>query len=148
MAAQEGDELHDIAARLIKKGLKLEKTKKTLNMYVNDAIGFKMTPEQPLKYSEVCFGHADAISFRKNVLRIHDYKSGITPAHMDQLVIYTALFCLEYRIKPAELDDIELRIYQNDEILYHHPSIDEIVPVMDTIITFDKIISKIQSEEV
>ena len=31
------------------------------------------------------------------ILRIHDYKSGITPAKMDQLMIYAALFCLEYK---------------------------------------------------
>lgn len=147
MAAQKGDELHDFACRAIRLGQKLEKSKKTLNMYVNDAIGFKMTPEQPLAYSYNCYGTTDAICFRKNFLRIHDYKSGVTPAHMDQLLIYTALFCLEYKVKPSEIET-ELRIYQCDEILYHKPTSEEIVPIMDKIITFDKIISKIKSEEV
>lgn len=147
LAIQKGTELHEFAYQCIKLGQKLPKSQKTLNMYVNDAIGFKMRPEQILFYSENCFGTADAISFRNNLLRIHDYKSGVTPVHIEQLEIYTALFCLEYKIKPSEID-IELRIYQNDEILYHNPTVDEIVPIMDKIVTFDKIISKIQSEEV
>lgn len=74
LAVQKGTMLHDFAARCIKLGQKLPKSRKTLNMYVNDAIGFKMTPEQILYYSDNCFGTADAISFRKNVLRIHDLK--------------------------------------------------------------------------
>ena len=48
LAIQKGTKLHDIARQLIEEGIKLPKSKKTLNMYVNDAIGFKMTPEQPL----------------------------------------------------------------------------------------------------
>ena len=115
-------------------------------MYVNDAIGFKMTPEQILFYSENCFGTADAIAFRNNLLRIHDYKSGVIPAHMEQLEIYAALFCLEYRIKPADIE-IELRLYQNDEILFHHPTSEDVVPIMDKIITFDKIINKMKEQE-
>ena len=147
MATQKGTELHDFACQCIRLGQKLDRTKKTsLNMYVNDAIGFKMTPEQKLVYSINCFGTADAICFRKNLLRIHDYKSGVVPAHMDQLRIYAALFCLEYKIKPPDID-IELRIYQNDEILYDKPTAEDIVPIMDKIITFDKILSRIRSEE-
>lgn len=147
MAVQKGNELHDLACRCILLGQKLEKSKKTLNMYVNDAIGFKMTPEQKLMYSYNSYGTADAICFRKNLLRIHDYKSGATPTHMDQLLVYAALFCLEYKMKPSDID-IELRIYQNNEILYHKPTAEEVVPIMDKIVTFDKIISKIKSEEV
>lgn len=145
MAAQRGTELHDFAAQCIKLGQKLPRSQKTLNMYVNDAIGFKMTPEQVLYYSENCFGTADAISFRDGLLRIHDYKSGTVPAHMEQLMIYAALFCLEYRVKPSEID-MELRLYQSDEIFGHKPDADEIAPIMDKIVTFDKIISKIKEE--
>jgi hypothetical protein len=116
-------------------------------MYVNDAIGFKMTPEQPLFYSENCFGTADAISFRNKMLRIHDFKSGVIPARMEQLEIYAALFCLEYKVNPADID-IELRIYQSDQILYHNPTVEDITAIMDKIITFDKLINKIKSEEV
>ena len=115
-------------------------------MYVNDAIGFRMTVEQPLFYSENCFGTADAISFRNRLLRIHDYKSGVTPARMEQLEIYTALFCLEYKIKPVDID-IELRIYQSDEIIVHNPTAEDLVPIIDKIISFDKVITKIKAEE-
>ena len=68
------------------------------------------------------------------------------PAHMEQLMIYAALFCLEYKIKPAEIG-IELRLYQNNEILYHNPTVEEIVPIIDKIVTFDKIINKIKEQE-
>lgn len=146
LAVQKGTELHDFAAKCIKLGQKLPRSQKTLNMYVNDAIGFKMTPEQVLYFSENCFGTADAISFRNGLLRIHDLKTGVIPAHMEQLMIYAALFCLEYKTKPSDID-MELRIYQSDDILIHNPSSDEILPIIDKIITFDKIITKIRSEE-
>lgn len=146
MATQKGTELHDFAAKCIKLGQKLPKSKKTLNMYVNDAIGYRMKPEQVLYYSDNCFGTADAISFRNGLLRIHDLKTGVTPAHMEQLLIYASLFCLEYKYKPSEID-IELRLYQSDEVLCHSPEADEIVPIIDKIITFDKVINRIKSEE-
>lgn len=146
LATQKGTVLHDFAAQCIKLGQKLPSSKKTLNMYVNDAIGFKMIPEQVLYFSENCFGTADAISFRKNLLRIHDLKTGEIPAHMEQLEIYAALFCLEYGYKPSDID-IELRLYQSDTIIYHNPTAEDIVPIIDKIITFDKVINKIKSEE-
>lgn len=146
LATQKGTELHEFAAQCIRLGQKLPKSKKTLNMYVNDAIGFRMTPEQPLFFSENCFGTADSISFRDKLLRIHDLKTGVTPAHMEQLEIYAALFCLEYKTKPSDIG-IELRIYQSDEILYFNPTAEDIVPIMDKIITFDKVITKLKAEE-
>lgn len=146
LATQKGTILHAFAAQCIELGQKLPKSNKTLNMYVNDAIGYKMTPEQILYFSENCFGTADAISFRNKLLRIHDLKTGVTPTHMEQLMIYAALFCLEYDIKPSDIE-IELRLYQNDEILYHNPTVEELVPIMDKIITFDRIIDKIKERE-
>lgn len=146
LATQKGTELHDFAARCITLGQKLPKSQKTLNMYVNDAIGFKMVPEQPLFYSENCFGTTDAITFRNRMLRIHDLKTGVIPAHMEQLEIYAALFCLEYKIKPADIE-MELRIYQNNQILYENPTAETIIPIMDKIITFDKVINKIKEQE-
>ena len=146
LAVRKGTELHDFAATCIKLGQKLPKSKKTLNMYVNDAIGFNMVPEQVLFYSENCFGTADSIIFRDGLLRIHDLKTGAVPAHMEQLMIYAALFCLEYNYKPSEIE-MELRIYQNDEIVGFLPTVEDIAPIMDKIITFDKIISKIKSRE-
>ena len=147
LAAQKGTMLHAFAAQCIMLKQKLPKSKKTLNMYVNDAIGFRMVPEQILYFSVNCFGTADAISFSNDgLLRIHDLKTGTTPAHMEQLEIYAALFCLEYDIRPGDIET-ELRLYQNDEILYHKPSAVDILPIMDKIITFDKIINKIKEQE-
>lgn len=146
IATLKGTELHEYAAFAIRLGQKQVNNTKTLNSFINDAIGYKMTPEQVLYYSPNCFGTADAICFRNNVLRIHDLKTGVIPAHMEQLMIYAALFCLEYDIKPADIQII-LRIYQNDEIVEHHPEVPEIVYIMDKIITFDKLIKKIQKEE-
>lgn len=146
LATQKGTVLHDFAAQCIRLGQKLPKSKKTLNMYVNDAVGFKMTPEQVLYYSDNCFGTADSIVFRNGLLRIHDLKTGVIPAHMEQLQIYAALFCLEYKVKPSNID-IELRLYQSDEIMVHNPTTEDIVPIIDKIITFDKVISKIKAEE-
>lgn len=146
LATQRGTILHDYAAQSIRLGQKLPKSRKTLNMYVNDAIGYKMTPEQVLYYSDNCFGTADTICFRNNLLRIHDLKTGVIPAHMEQLEIYAALFCLEYKIKPGDID-MELRLYQSDEVLYHKPTVEDIAPIMDKIITFDKIINRIKEQE-
>ena len=118
-ATLKGTILHEFAAQCITLGQKLPKSNKTLNMYVNDAIGYKMTPEQILYYSDNCFGTADAICFRNGLLRIHDLKTGYIPAHIEQLEVYTALFCLEYKVKPSDIET-ELRIYQNNEILIHN----------------------------
>lgn len=146
LAVQRGTEVHDFAARCIRLNQKLPKQRKTLNMYVNDCIGFKMTPEQPLYFSDNCFGTADAISFRDDFLRIHDLKTGATPAHMDQLLVYAALFCLEYRVKPGEIKT-ELRIYQNNEVVCLNPTAEDIAPIMDKIISFDKLINRVRKQE-
>ena len=146
LAAQKGTELHEFAAQCIRLGQKLPKSKKTLNTYVNDAIGFRMSPEVVLFYSPNCFGTADTISFRDGYLRIHDYKSGVVPAHMEQLEIYNALFCLEYKVKPTEIHT-ELRLYQNNEVLYHMPEPDDIFQIMDKIVRFDKVISGLRERE-
>lgn len=146
LAVQKGTVLHSFAAQCIRLGQKLPKSRKTLNMYVNDAIGYRMTPEQILYYSENCFGTADAIAFRNGLLRIHDLKTGVTPAHMEQLLIYTALFCLEYHMKPGEID-MELRLYQNNEVLFLSPTADDILPIIDKIQTFDKIIDHVKEQE-
>lgn len=145
LATLRGTELHDFACRCIKLKQKLPKTKKTLNMYVNDAIGFGMQPEQVLYYSPNCFGTADAIIFKNDILRIHDLKTGVTPASLHQLEIYAALFFLEYDIRPGDVN-MELRIYQNDDILVGNPSAIDILPIMDKVKAFDKVINEIREE--
>lgn len=140
-----GTRLHELACEHILLGLKMPRTKTTFNMYVNDAIGFRMRPEQRLYFSPNCYGTADAISFREkdSFLRIHDLKTGSTPASLRQLEIYAAQFCLDYDINPKDID-VELRIYQNDDILVGNPTVEDIVPIMDKIITFDRIIEEIK----
>lgn len=119
-----------------------------LSLYVNEAIGYRMVPETILYYSENCFGTADAITsldstFKNKMLRIHDLKTGKSPVHMEQLMIYAALFCLEYNTKPNEIE-IELRIYQDNDILYHVPSVEDIVPIIDRIVSADRIIKQMK----
>ena len=146
-AAEMGTKLHAWAKSTIDLGIKQPKSKKTLYAYVNDAIGYKMDTEVILYYSPIFFGTADAISFRNNFLRIHDLKTGKTPVHMEQLMIYAALFCLEYKVKPGIID-MELRIYQNDDILVCNPTAEDIAPIIDKIVHLNKILDKIESQEV
>jgi hypothetical protein len=138
-AAARGVQLHAFAHDAVRLGIKLPRSDKTLNSYVNDAIGFRMVQEQILYYSENCFGTADTIMFRRNMLRIHDLKSGVISGSMHQVEIYAALFCLEYGFKPGEIE-IELRIYQNDEILVSDPeeTVDIVAHIMSKIVVFDR----------
>ncbi len=144
-AAEMGSRLHQWAKDTIDLKIKQPKSKRTLYAYVNDAIGYKMDTEVVLFYSERFFGTADAISFRDGVLRIHDLKTGKTAVHMEQLEIYAALFCLEYKFKPSDIE-MELRIYQNDSIIYHKPTAEDIVPIMDKIIHLNKLLEKMEKE--
>lgn len=144
-AAKRGTDLHDLAHKAIELGVKLPKSQKTLNMYVNDAIGYKMDVEQLLYYSPNCFGHADAISFRRQKLRIHDLKTGTTKTSQHQLEVYAAIFCLEYGVSPYDIT-IELRIYQNDEV-YFFEGIPELIDrIMNTIVDFDLKIESMREE--
>lgn len=136
-AAQRGTELHELASKLINLNIKLPKANKTLNLYVNDGIGFRMTTEVCLFYSSNAFGTTDAISFKNNKLRIHDLKNGRTPASIKQLEVYVALFCLEYSFNPRDIE-IELRLYQFDEVLIKIPAPEDILFIMERIIKFDK----------
>lgn len=144
-AAEMGTRLHQWAKDTIDLGIKQPKSKKTIYAYVNDAIGYKLDTEVVLFYSERFFGTADAIGFRDGILRIHDLKTGKTAVHMEQLEIYAALFCLEYKIKPSDIK-MELRIYQNDAIIYHNPTAEDIVPIMEKIIHLNKLLENIEKE--
>lgn len=155
-AAELGSRLHAWAKETIDLGIKQPKSKKTLYEYVNDAIGFKMSTEVVLFYTDRFFGTADAISFRQNpktgryVLRIHDLKTGVVgkaDSHIEQLEVYAALFCLEYKWKPAEID-IELRVYKKDEVVFCEPDPQDIINIMNKIIHLDKLLLKIDNEEV
>ena len=145
-AKELGTRLHAWAKETIDLGIKQPRSSKTLSAYVNDAIGYKMSTEVVLYYSEYFFGTADAISFRNNFLRIHDLKTG-NSGHMEQLEVYAALFCLEYKIKPGEIK-MELRLYKNDEVIVHNPTTEDILPIMDKIVHLNKILESYNAEEV
>lgn len=147
LAKERGLILHDFASRCLYLRQRLPKRKKTLNMFVNDCIEFDMRSEQILWYSDNCFGTADAIGFDGTTLRISDLKTGSTPAHMEQLYIYAALFCLEYNVDPFSID-IQLRIYQNDEISFNDDANEIINEIMNKIEIFDSIINNIKQEGV
>lgn len=136
-AARRGSDLHDLAHRAIRLGVTLNDSNLALTSYVNDAIGYRMECEQSLFYSNNCFGTADTICFRHDKLRIHDLKTGITPTSEHQLEVYAALFCLEYHIDPFAID-IELRIYQREEVRIFEPFAEAIVEIMDKIVYFDQ----------
>lgn len=143
-ARERGTMLHDWASTAIKEGIKLAKLKRAINMFVNDAIGFRMESEVVLYYSDNCFGTADAISFRDGLLRIHDLKTGVSKASFDQLLIYSALFCLEYDIDPSKIE-FAFRLYQGngfEEVTTQPEAVQEI---MDKIIEFDKILDDLKT---
>lgn len=141
-----GTKYHAVAAELISLAIRLPDISVALNMYVNDAIGFRMTPEVVLYYSPNCYGTADAISWENGVLRIHDLKTGVSPVSMDQLMVYAGLFCLDYKIKLKDLSDVHLRIYQGEEVIIFDPSKRDVLEVSKRIIEADNIIRRIEEE--
>jgi hypothetical protein len=149
-AAMRGTILHQWAKETIDLGIKQADNGKTLNMYINDAIGFMMDTEVILYYSPRFYGTADSICFRKmnnrDVLRIHDLKTGEEPASIEQLKVYAAIFCLEYKVNPADID-MELRLYQSNKVVCCNPTAEEIQAIMDFIVNRDKIYDKLDNEE-
>lgn len=139
-----GTELHEYAATAIRLRRKQPRNNDTVNRYINDALGFRMRPEQPLYFSRNCFGTADAISFERSLLRIHDLKTGTVPANKTQVDLYEAIFCLEYMQDPHEIDSL-LRIYQNNEIEEWSPDPDYISDLMTKIREFDAHLERLRS---
>lgn len=155
LQAAKGTELHNFAALSIKMGIKLPRNNKTLNRYVNDCIGHRMTPEQVLFYSIRSFGTADAIGFEEvegpdgqkmTILRIFDLKTGVSKASFDQLLIYAGFFMLEYNMLPGDFDLVEFRIYQNDNVEIWSPQIEDLAYVLDRIKTSDRILEEMFEE--
>lgn len=141
-AKEFGTRLHAWAKETIDLGIKQPRSNKTLYAYVNDAIGFKMSTEVVLYYSDKFFGTADAISFKDGVLRIHDLKTGKVgkiESHLEQLEVYAALFCLEYKVKPGDIK-IVLQIYKEDEVCVFEPETDDIAHIMDRIIYLNNLL--------
>lgn len=145
--SEDGTRKHNLAAFCIRERVKLEDNGSTLSLYVNDAIGFKMTPEQVLYFNDDCFGTADAISFRNGILRVHDLKTGEHPGKTDQIMVYFALFCLEYDINPYDIEMIG-RIYQHNdfvEFVGEPGGEGGVAEIMDTIRLFTKEIGNMRA---
>ena len=135
LAASRGTAMHALACSLIKLKVKLPENGSTLSLYVNDAIKLGLRPEEKLFYSKFAYGTADGIDFKDGILRVSDL----------QLMIYAALFFLCYPEIPLKnVKKIELRIYQNNEILEENPEIDEILPVMDKIQRYSRILEELE----
>lgn len=147
LLAAKGTELHEIAAALIRNGLRMQRNKKTLNSYVNDAIGFRMDVEVLLYASPNAFGTADAIKFdeKTKFLRIHDLKTGEGKTSVHQLEIYAAFFCIEYGYIPQEIT-MEFRIYQNDEVQIYEGNPDDVANIILKIAEFDGEIEQLKAE--
>lgn len=146
-AVEEGIKKHELAATLINMRERLWKCKRTLNMYVNDAIAYDMDAEVRLYFSQHFSGTTDAIYFNpdEKFLRIHDLKTGVTHASFQQLEGYAALFFLQYGVRygvnPGNTE-IELRIYQNNEVRILTPHPDDIRFKMDTLVDFEEILKE------
>ena len=138
LAKQRGTELHELAKTCIKNRIKLKEDGTTLSLYVNDAIDLSMKPEVPVKYSDYAFGTIDAVSWREDIrlLRIHDLKTGMSPASEWQLIIYAAYVCLENAIDPTTIN-FELRIYQNNDYKQWNPTGEEMKQVCNLIVQKD-----------
>lgn len=144
-AAKLGTRMHAFAEEAIKLGIRMPNTGTSINMFVNDAIGFRMRTEQLLYFSPYAFGTADAIAFYNDTLRISDLKTGKSGGNMTQLEIYAAFFCLEYNVDPEKIT-IELRIYHNDDVTVWEPSGSSIQVLMDTIARFSKHIQVLEDQ--
>lgn len=129
-----GTRWHKFADEAIKLGFEAPNNTKTINLYINACIGHRMNTEMVLFYSEFCFGSADAINFdpETGILRIFDLKMGKTKVSGEQLIVYAALFCLNYNIKP-QLIEYDLRIYQNDDVHQIETSFIEIEQAIEVI---------------
>ena len=140
--------LNDPEANIPESVIDLDYLFSNVRNYVNDAIAMNMNAEVLLVYSDLSYGTADTISCENNFLRIHDLKTGKSPVHIEQLLIYAAYFCFDRNINPSDLTGIELRIYQNSEIIYYEPTVDEIQNIMNKCIVCNNVINNFRKSEV
>ena len=128
-----GTLVHEYASDRIKYRLPIdienEEAKNGLLMHLlKNGIPFRVIDLDRLFYNLVPYVN-DAIGYRM--------------ASMDQLLCYAGLFFLEYKrdYRPQTMK-VELRIYQNQEVLVNQPSSEEVKAVMDKIIHGDAVLSK------
>lgn len=145
-ATLEGVEQHRYAAIAIEEREVQDDETTTLGLYINQCIQFRMSAEVVLYYSPNAFGTVDAIAYRHRILRISDLKTGVTRTSEHQLEVYAALFCLEYKIDPFSMRDIQLRIYQDAKAREYEGDPYFIKGIMDKIVTFDEILNVLREE--
>lgn len=146
-----GTKLHAWAATAISLARRQPENAEAINAFINDGIGFGMEPEVLLYYSPRCYGTADAVSFNKNVLRIHDLKTGahkVHPAGRNQLLLYAALFCLDYKVDPLDIDETVLRIYQGVEVMEFCPEPQRLLEVTRRVIEADRLLEEVEGSVV
>jgi len=110
--------------------------KDTVSLHVTHSAQHWLGAEVPVKYSDICFGTADAIGFHipTKTLYVNDLKTGKIQGDMRQLEQYAAIFLAEYssalqfqhHINLNECK-IQLRIFQYDDCVLAEPPADYIL---------------------
>ena len=149
-AAELGTRYHEDAARMIQNRWRMSKSSDpvadNVRAYINDAIKYQMLPEVRLEGTQDFFGTADTIIFRRGLLRVHDLKTGTTKPHMDQLRLYAAYYCMQYGINPNDIQ-MDLRFYQNNEIVCYEPEFGVIADIISEVRHKDELKRRIDAGE-
>ena len=144
---EKGTRLHALASEMIKLGVDPTNERQALIQFVLDAMGLGMESEQVLYYSDYVFGTADAIKYdeKTKTLLVFDLKTGTSKPSFDQLLIYAAIFCLEYGKTPEKMK-FELRLYQGRGYKDCFPEPVDVRNTMEQIVEMDSVIQKMKSE--
>lgn len=144
---EKGTRLHALASELIKLGVDPTNERQALIQFVLDAMGLGMESEQVLYYSDYVFGTADAIKYdeKAKTLLVFDLKTGTSKPSFDQLLIYAAIFCLEYGKAPEKMK-FELRLYQGRGYKDCFPEPVDVRNTMNQIVEMDSVIQRMKSE--
>lgn len=145
-ASIEGSELHAYAAEAIELREWQVDDESTLGMYINTCIREQMKPEVVLYWSDNCFGTADAIDLKGNLLQVFDLKTGVSRTSERQLEVYCAIACMEYGWDPFTLE-YDLRIFQHNEVRHYSADPDFISYIIEKILAFDPILNQLREEE-
>jgi len=144
---EKGTRLHALASEMINLGVDPTNTRSCLIQFVLDAMGLGMESEKVLYYSDNVFGTADAIKYDEetNTLLVFDLKTGTSKPSFNQLLIYSAIFCLEYGFKPEKMSFL-LRLYQGRGFKELEPEGKDVRECMKQIVAMDAVINKLKNE--